>query len=202
MQIERVERHSAQELIERLRKVTMLTNPGVFPYKDVFISLEKLSTSYLMPPQRYVLSSELLKVRALSWALREHSVDIFNLDGFVRIWFSKDIEDPIDLLPPVVEESIEDNGAVVNLINDGMHRVYMARLEWKIPQVIFIRGIPKDLPYYAYPVPGGWDNIAEVEELPDGYIKKWHRIKEYKSLYRNFNSAFDNVGAPRGTFKK
>lgn len=108
----------------------------------------------------------------------------------------------MDLLPPIVEESVENDGSVHLIINDGMHRVYMALREWFIPQVALIRGVPKDLPYYAFPVPGGWDKVEERDDLPDGYLKKWHRIKNYYSLYRNFNSAFTNVGGPRQVFEK
>ena len=39
-----------------------------------------------------------------------------------------------------------------------------------------------------------------MQDLPEGYIKKWHRIKNYKSLYRDFNTGFQNVGGPRGHF--
>lgn len=201
MKIIKVEHFSPEELIKRLRNVTMLKAPDIYPYRDVFISLERISTEFIAPPQNYVLVDELKKVRSLKWALQEQGVDIFNLNGYIKIWF-EGADSPIDLLPPVVEESIEADGSVINIINDGMHRVYMAKIEWVIPQVIFIRGIPKDLPYYAFPLRDGWDDVVIEEELPEGYLKKWHRWHDYKSLYRNFNSAFDNVGAPRGFFKK
>jgi hypothetical protein len=201
MKITKVEHISSQELINRLRNVTMLKAPHIYPYRDVFISLERISTEYLAPPQNYVLVDELKKVRMLKWALEEHGIDLFNINGYVRIWFVG-AKAPVDLLPPVVEESIEADGSVVNIINDGMHRLYMAKMERIIPQVIFIRGVAKDLPYYAFPLRDGWDDVVVEDELFEGYLKKWHRRQDYKSLYRNFNSAFDNVGAPRGYFTK
>jgi hypothetical protein len=39
--------------------------------------------------------------------------------------------------------------------------------------------------------------VEERDDLPPGYLKKWHRIENYHALYRNFNSAFSNVGGPR-----
>ena len=78
----------------------------------------------------------------------------------------------------------------------------MALREWVVPEVVLIRGVPKNLPYYAFPVPGGWNSVEEREDLPPGYLKKWHRIADYHSLYRNFNSAFKNVGGPRDFFSK
>lgn len=201
MKILRVEKHGSGELIERLRRVSMLTNPEIFIYRESLVSLEKIRTEFLSPPQSYILSAELQKVRNLRWQLKEFGVELFSLDGYVSVYL-EGYEEPVDVLPPVVEESVEQDGSVHNIICDGMHRVSLARMEWVIPQVVFIRGIPRDKPYYAYPVPGGWNQVVIRDDLPEGFIKKWHRIKEYKTLYRDFNSAFTNVGGPRGRFVK
>jgi hypothetical protein len=201
MRILAVERFSEEELIKRLRDVTMLKAPEIKVYEKAFISLENVATESLSPPQNYILRDELRKVRELKWALEEHQVDVFNLNGFARL-ILEGSDEPVDLLPPIVEESIEKNGAVHLIVNDGMHRVYMALREWVNPQVVLIRGVPKNLPYYAFPLPGGWDKVEERDDLPAGYLKKWHRIENYYSLYRNFNSAFINVGGPRQAFQK
>ena len=177
----------------------MLKRPDIYVYEHAAIGLEEMAIEGLYPAQRYVLAQELNKVRLLKWELAKFGYDIFRLNGYLKLWLSG-IDHPIDLLPPVVEESIERNGRVVNIINDGMHRLYVAYLEWTMPQVIFIRGVPKDFPYYAFPNPTQWKGIDLVESLPEGYLKKWHRIQDYKTLYRNFNSAFEHVGAPRGRF--
>jgi len=201
MNILRVERFSKNELISRLRNVTMLKAPEIKVYTEAFISLEKIRPEFLAPPQNYILKEELKKIRLLKWALEKHDVNIFALNGFLRLHLDSS-EEPVDLLPPIVEESIECDGSVHLIINDGMHRIYMALREWVIPEIILIRGIPKNLPYYAFPVPGGWAKVEEREDLPPGYLKKWHRIESYHSLYRNFNSAFMNVGGPREFFAK
>lgn len=201
MKIAKVHHVGKNELLKLIKKVSMLTNPEIYPYKNAFVSLEKISTDYLKPAQTYVLADELKKVRELKWALSEHGIDIYQLDGYVKMWLEDELH-PIDVLPPVVEESIEADGSIANIVNDGMHRVFMARLDYVIPQVVFVRGAPKELPYYAFPIPDGWDKVNIVEDLPEGFIKKWHRIRNYKSLYRNYNSAFENVGGPRGHFEK
>jgi len=201
LKILRIEKHSADELIDRMRKVSMLTDPGIYIYKDAYISLEKIRTDFFSPPQSYVLTGELQKVRELRWQLKKFGVELFCLDGYVSV-YPEDGGGPVDVLPPVIEESIEADGSVHNIICDGMHRITLARMEWTVPQVLFVRGIPEATPYYAYPVPGGWSEVVTRDDLPENFIKKWHRIKEYKTLYRNFNSAFDNVGGPRGRFVK
>lgn len=199
MDIKRVERHSIDELMTNMRKVAMLTHPGDLPYKDARISLDERHTNEIAPAQRYVLTQEILKVRDLQWSLGEHDVDLFKLDGYVTIWL-EGYDDPIDVLPPVVEESEEADGSTVEILNDGMHRVYLARMERSPIQVVYVDSVPKEYPYYAFPLVNGWNDVEIVSELPEGYIKKWHRIKNYKSLYRDFNSGFQNVGGPRGHF--
>lgn len=201
MKIVHVEKFGVDSLLERLKKVTMLKAPEIKVYERAFISLEEISPGCMAPPQNYILRGELKKVRELKWALEEHGTDIYHLDGFARITLEGS-DEPVDVLPPVVEESIEADGSFHLIINDGMHRVYMALREWTRVQVVLVRGIPKNLPYYAFPVPGGWASVEEREDIPPGYVKKWHRIANYHSLYRNFNSAFTNVGGPRDFFSK
>lgn len=197
--IAKVQYRPEGDLLERLRHVTLLKRPDVYVYRDAAISLEKIPVEDLYPAQRYVLVQELQKVRHLKWELERFGFDLFQLNGYLKIWLDGE-DEAIDLLPPVVEESLERNGRMVYLINDGMHRLYLAYLEWVIPQVILVRGVPEDLPYYAYPIPEKWKGVQMVRDLPPGTIKKWHRIQDHHALYRNFNSAFDNVGAPRGYF--
>jgi len=199
--IQKVEHFPPEELCARMRRVTLLKRPEILVYRHADVSLKEIPTSDLHPAQRYVLVQELQKVRWLKWALTHFGHDLFRLNGYLKVWL-RGADGPMDVLPPVVEESREANGRTVNLINDGMHRLYLAYLEWVTPQVVFVKGVPEDLPYYAFPNPRQWDDIAIVDELPEGYIKKWHRIPDYHSLYRNFNSAFDNVGAPRGRFTR
>jgi hypothetical protein len=198
MKITSVQHFNEEELIDRLKNLTMLEDENLYPYRKAFISVEKICVEELHPPQRYVLQSELKKVRDLKWSLEDHDVDLFNLNGFVRINLEGQ-DEPIDLLPPVIEEIIEKNGKITHIINDGMHRVYMAYLEWVIPQVVYVRGLPKNVPYYAFAIPErDWTKIELRDDIPTTYIKKWHRIERNKTLYRNFNSVFTNVGGPRG----
>lgn len=199
MDIKRVERHGVEELLANMRRVSMLTAPSEMPYKNAAITLATMHTNEIAPAQRYVLTQEILKVRDLQWSLREHDVDLFALDGYATIWL-EGYDDPIDVLPPVVEKSMEADGSVVKILNDGMHRVYLARMERTPIQVLYVEDVPKQFPYYAFPLVNGWSDVEIVSDLPEGYIKKWHRIKNYKSLYRNFNSGFQNVGGPRGHF--
>lgn len=201
MDIVNLRRHSAEDLLDRLRRVPLMAQPEILIYEKAFITLERIKTDFLSPPQNYIWLAELKKVQDLRWSLAEHGVDLFNLDGFVTYTVKEadGTEASYDVYPPIVEESIEADGSVALLINDGMHRVYLARLEWVAPQVAYVRGVPKECPYYAFPRPGGWEGIDLLAENPDPktYLKKCHRIRENKRLYRDFQAVFANVGHPR-----
>jgi hypothetical protein len=201
MNIISLKRHSGKELIDKLRRVPLLKQPGILIYEQALITLECLHTDSLHPPQNYIWLEELRKVQNVRWSLAGHGVDLFRLDGYVT--YTVQLEDgseaTYDVYPPIVEESIEADGTVALLINDGMHRVYLARLEWVSPQVVFVRGIPKEYPYYAYPRPEGWEGIDLLAENPDPkrYLKKCHRVRDNKRLYRDFQAVFKNVGRSR-----
>lgn len=201
IKILKVRHHGVEELVARMRRVPLSGNANALPYKDAAISVERIHTDHLAPAQHYVLQDNLERQRNLRHELARHDVDLLGLNGFIEMEVEGQ-EQPIGLLPPVVEESIEANGHVVNLICDGMHRVYLARLEWVIPQVVFVRGIPKTSPYYAYPNIRGWDDVAVVTQLADErgekILKKWHRIENHKSLYRDFTGPFSNLSVSRG----
>jgi hypothetical protein len=199
--VTRVEAHGPDELIARLRDVRMLKDPQAKPYARAKISLAALDYSAFRPAQRYVLGDNLLKVQHLEWELARHGHHPLALEGYLTLWTDRS-GDPIDLLPPVVEAIGESTGEFVNVINDGMHRLFAGRLEWRRPEVVLVEDLPAEYPYYAYPIPGAspWDQVAILEgsSIPVGLIKKWHRAADNKRLYRDFNSAFQNVGGPRG----
>ncbi|MDR2387108.1 MAG: hypothetical protein LBE80_05920 [Deltaproteobacteria bacterium] len=199
--ITKVENHSIEELISRLRGLVMLKDRLVKPYAKTSFVVGPLPYENFRPAQRYVLTNNLLRVQCLEWALAEFGFHPLSLDGYLTIQTDQSPE-PIDLLPPIVETIIEADGQAINVVNDGMHRLYAGRLEWRIPTVVLVKDLPAELPYYAYPIPGAapWDQVTilEGDTIPAGHIKKWHRIADNKKLYRDFNSQFQNVGGPRG----
>ncbi len=206
MDIIALERHSTAELLSCLRRVPLLEQPEVLIYEQALISLEQIHTDCLHPPQNYLWLKELRKTQELRWSLAEQGVDLFRLDGYVTYTVRQEdgSEATYDLYPPIVEESFEADGTVALLINDGMHRLYLARLEWVVPQVTYIRGVPKTYPYYAYPRRQGWEGLDLLADNPDPqtYLKKCHRVRLNKRLYRDFQAVFANVGRSRSRLLK
>lgn len=206
MDIIAFERHSSEELIACLRRVPLMEQKEVLIYERALISLEQIHTDCLHPPQNYLWLKELRKTQELRWSLAEQGVDLFRLDGYVTYTVRQEdgSEATYDLYPPIVEESIEADGTVALLINDGMHRLYQARLEWVVPQVTYIRGVDKAYPYYAYPRRERWEGLDLLADNPDPktYLKKCHRVRHNKRLYRDFQAVFANVGRSRSRLLK
>ena len=157
MDIIALKRHPAPELIEDLRRVPLLQQPEILVYEQALITLELIHTGQLHPTQNYIWLTELRKIQELRWSLAAQGVDLFRLDGFVTYTVRGEdgAEESYAVYPPIVEESLEADGTLALIINDGMHRLYLARQEWVVPQVVYIRGIPRAYPYYAYPRPEG-----------------------------------------------
>ncbi|MDR2455555.1 MAG: hypothetical protein LBE49_03025, partial [Deltaproteobacteria bacterium] len=160
--VNRVELHPPEELIDKLRQVVMLKNREARPYASARLSLGPMDYSSFRPAQRYVLSDNLLKIQHIGWELKAHGVDPLALEGYATIWTDSS-DEPIDLLPPIIEAIEEADGQVINVINDGMHRLFAGRLEWRRPVVVLAEGL--SYPYYAYPIPGAspWDQVVIVE---------------------------------------
>lgn len=203
MNIIKVKKHSEKQLISKLKNISLFKNPEIKPYKKCLITLEKIAVNSLSPTQNYVLKSELQKVNNLYEQLQKFNIDLHTLNGYVSIYL-EDYDEPIDVTPVIIEESFEKDGSVHLIINDGQHRMSHAGSLNIIPQVIYVRNVPKEYPYYAYPLKNGWNSGIEVlDSIPEDYVKKQYRYEfipegeTHKFLFRNFNSQFVNSQGPR-----
>jgi hypothetical protein len=197
MRILRYETFTEQDLLARLSRTRLRGHGQPEIYAGAALSLERVDTDLLAPAQRYVLRADLNSILALYESFEKENIDIFSLRGGLLFWRDEE-EGPIPLIPPVIEESVEPDGRTVLLINDGLHRVYCARKLGREINVVVARGVPREFPYYAYPLPEGWAGVAELEELPDNYQKKEYRDPvNYKALFRDFNAVLPGVQKQR-----
>lgn len=197
VKIIKFEYYNQETLIEKIRKVHLKGRPETTLYKNADITLERnINPDDIHFPQYYVLEKDLREITRTREELLEYGVDIFKLIGFVRVFYrdEEDFQEKVfDTLPPVVEISEADGG--IPLLNDGMHRLYLAREAGSAVNIVKIQNFNHSYPYYALPNEAGWNNLKRCEEVPD--IKKNYRIKEYKTLFRDFNTAFINVTQSR-----
>ena len=209
---------SKGELFAKLQQVT-LRGGNAQPYLNARIDLVTLDPNILAPTQRYVITDELKKIEQLRWEiLKEHNRDILGLDGYVKchypatkeqrqsyevggepysVEFGIRAETTIDIIPPVVEEWFSEQGKLHLIIADGQHRCFLARQMQRPITVVYVRGIHWGYPYYAYPLPRGWEDVEIRDDIPTDYIKKFHSVQEHKKLFRNYNSKFENIGTSR-----
>jgi len=189
------------ETLDRLRNTRLRGHGQPFIYRHADLQLvQGVDTSTLVPPQRYVLSGTVDAIREIANSFEDLGVDVFALNGALLFW-TDDMDPwglPIPFLPPIVEESFERDEKCVLLVNDGMHRVYTARMSDRNPNVIVVKGVSKEYPYYAYGIQDGWDVIQELAELPNIFQKKDYRDpNSYKALFRDFNAVFPGIQAQR-----
>lgn len=203
MRILKYKKYSKDELINRLRKVMLLhssnTPNPIYVYKNAQVELTHIPVSSILPSQFYYLEEPLLRVGRIQEALKKHNFDLFNLDGFIN-YLTNESNITYNLLPIVVEYQMEKDGSINPIILDGIHRVILARKKnLKKIQVIKIANVGKDFPHPGYVNPKGWEDVKLTKTAPSKKDKRHWRfpIEEVYKYYRNFNSAFDNVGKPR-----
>ncbi len=200
MKILRSEMLTEHELLRRIKKTRLRGHGQAYIYANSTLELqENIDPNTLVPAQRYVLESNCHTIEMLHKEFLQHDINIFALKGCLMFWVENpdtgEEDGPIPLIPPVIETSIEANGKI-NLINDGMHRVYTAKKLGLPINIIFIDKVP--LPYYAYPLDKGWNDVIELKELRENFLKKEYRDKEnYKDLFRNFNEVLPGIQKQR-----
>jgi hypothetical protein len=199
MKVLEVEQFGRDELLSRLKRTRLHGFGSVALYEHASLSLvERIDPTLLAPAQRYVLRPGVKKILALREALLAHDVDVFELDGGVWIRTSDFPDERIPVIPPIVEESRERDGRSVFVISDGMHRVQASRECGRPINVVMATAVPREYPYYAYSLDEGWDDVIELDELPDGFQKKEYRIPDgYHALFRLYNDVFPGVQKPR-----
>ncbi|MBF0136027.1 MAG: hypothetical protein HQL65_07285 [Magnetococcales bacterium] len=204
MVITRIEHINEADLLKRFAKTRLCGYGQPLIYEHARLELvRQIDPRNLFPAQKYVLREDFERLHALHNGFMAQGVDIFNLEGGLFFWMKNpeihNCEDgPIPLTPPMVEMSHEPDGRTIPLINDGMHRIYVAMRLRKRINVVLAHDVPLDYPYYAYALEKGWDEVLELNELPEGFVKKEYRDpKQYKALFRDFNAIFDGIQKQR-----
>ncbi len=201
MKLVRWQIFSTGETLAKIRLVRLKGYSSPLIYSRSTLSLERaVPTDALVPAQRYVLKSHLDRVSRLADLFAQKGLNIFALEGLLLFWTETEgmVAGPIPIIPPVVEESYEENGRLVWLINDGMHRLTVALRLGISVNILLAKDVPAEWPYYAFPLSGGWADVEDLESLPAGYRKKdYRRPEDYKALFRDFNAVFPGIQKER-----
>jgi hypothetical protein len=199
VEIVAVERFAGETLLKKLRETPLRGHGQALVYERATLELTPpLPTSAFVPAQRYVLTPGVQRMIALRKGLLAHGVDLFDLQGGAYVRVATEPDELIPVTPPIVEQSREPNGSHVQLIADGLHRVYAAHAQGLPISVVLVGGVPAEWPYYAYALPGGWAEVSAIDALPDNYEKKHYREPgNYKALFRDYNVVFPGIQKDR-----
>lgn len=176
---------SQNTVIDLLRNVQCVGHNQEKPYANADIKFEYgVYRADTTPAQAYVLRPK-LEFLSIRYDRIEYLFD-FN----VRHHGCGFLIDGVPLLPPILEGD-------EMLVCDGMHRIQSAHMYGAQP-FCAIHITNPSLPYYAYPLEGGWDAVQVLESIPTGYVKKNYREPEnHKALFRNFNAQFPGIQEKR-----
>ncbi|HIJ83061.1 MAG: hypothetical protein HW380_578 [Magnetococcales bacterium] len=204
MKITRIQTISEHELLDRLATTRLRGHGQPVIYENARLELvRQVDPKTLFPAQRYVLKEDYQTVLDIYQNFQVQGIDVFGLEGGLNFWmanpdFPSGEEGPIPFTPPIVEMSLEPDGRTIPLINDGMHRIFTAMKLGRAINIILAHHVPHKYPYYAYALAKGWDEVVELEQLPDSFVKKTYRDPEnYKALFRDFNAVFDGIQKQR-----
>jgi len=197
MRITKFELLPESDLLIRLRTVRLRGFDHAQVYRASHIQVIRTIPASCKPAQRYVLKGGVNTILRLAYEFAFKGVDIFSLRGVLLFWLDGQ-QEPISLLPPIIEESVDKDGSLILLINDGIHRIYAANRLGVNINVVTISNVPHEYPYYAYPLPGGWSAVEEINALtPDYERKEYRNPADYKALFRDFNEVFPGVQKKR-----
>lgn len=168
-----------------LREVHLLGDPDIHPYKEAKIESRIIDPSKVYPLSSYLLSRKLeIHAHLRKRFLKEKGIDPFDMQGC----FEFSVDGGVNRFifgPPIVEVSEIDNGKP--LLLDGLHRLYLAK-KWKEKiRVIWISGVPRELPIIAYPL--NWEEIEEYEEVPELKKMRKYRWQTFKEFCQDNNFA-------------
>lgn len=207
------ERISFQELEVRLRQVPLKQrdeqgNP-IFVYRGANIGIRHIKPDEVNPTTFYLLRAGLEFQRQLrAELLSKEGIDTFDLAYGIRL--SADDGKEHLLIPPVVEVTprtvqfiptkkeelaFPDHVEIgIPVINDGAHRMFLAREVGENIRVIHISGADPNFPFYAHP--NDWERIRVVDQVPaNKREKKFYSREDCYALYRDFGVL--GVGGPR-----
>lgn len=197
MKITKFELLPESDLLVRLRTVRLRGFDRAQVYKDSHMQIIRTIPASCLPAQRYILKPRVNTILRLAYEFAFKGIDIFALRGVLLFWLQGQ-EEPIPLLPPIIEETPNKDGGLVFLINDGIHRIYAADKLGVNINVVTISRVPAEYPYYAYPLQGGWSAVEEINQLtPDYERKEYRNPDDYKALFRDFNEVFPGVQKKR-----
>ena len=173
--------YRAWEFLESgLRDVRMLVDRALKPYAKAKIRLVQIPVTDLDPIANYVLKSQLGQLRLAQADLcSQYALSLFDLTASLN---TKCAATLFRQVPPVIERYFEPTEQrMVNVVIDGLHRVFLAReLELDKIWVVQITEVPDEYPVVSLPV--RWEDVRPVIRVPANRAKRKFRYSSTKDF--------------------
>jgi hypothetical protein len=171
----RIVRYLGWDAVEALLQDVRLNGDKTLkPYAEAQIRARYLRIADLRPSAYYALNSQLDGHRFLHRSLeREYAFSLFDLSGALDYFVGETL---YRMGPPLIETYFEpDEGQVVSVIVDGLHRIMLAR-EMGLEHIwaVEITGIPPQFP--LVPLPLRWHDVRLMDEVPALEAKRRFRF--------------------------
>lgn len=159
------------------------------PYEYARISQTTLNPSNVLPTAKYVLRENLATIEALESELSTQGIDIFNLNGVVKI------DENNYICPPILEIWEEEPYNGIPVIVDGAHRLYIARRRGIEVNCAVISGnISSMLPVLPLE---GWHEVHEQDTVPKDKRNYHPGIPEHWKPHELYRQRFHGSTGPR-----
>ena len=168
-------------------KLELAGGEDLYEYKKAEFEIKNFDQAEVFPSSFYALKSrmEFLKLyKARLWS--DLKIDLFHLPG---ILYLRDGDKIFGLVPPIVEIYPEEDGVITAVLQDGIHRILLAKEMSEELDCLRIINKKADLNYLPYAYPNSWEAVNLVDKVPE-IKKKYRRILHY-SFMRPLSSIFD-----------
>jgi hypothetical protein len=213
MKVKIIKQIPFQELEELIRGVPLMGRSSdgseIKVYEKANITLKTIKSDEVNPTTFYLLKENIEFQRGLrNFLIRGYGIDTLHLDCALELLNDK--EEVWTLAPPVIEvtprlvkyqpsaDEIDYSTSVkihIPIINDGAHRVALARELNSDFTCVFISKALEEFPFYSHP--NNWDQVRIVDTVPKTKAeKKFYSREDCYALYRNFGIL--GIGKPRG----
>jgi len=138
-------------LVDQIKEIRTIGDN--FPvYRDAEVKIKRVNPNEVYPISKYVVEGNLEKIMSIRKELEARGFNIFDLDDILEY-------DGGAISPPLVE-----NDGEVDCIVDGLHRLFLARIEGRDVKVIYVTGADSSHPLIGKPI--SWDRVVRRQDLP------------------------------------
>jgi hypothetical protein len=159
---------SKEDTIAEIRKVPLMGDTNIYPYKFALINLEEYIITKLFPLSKYYIEERISTIASINEQLKINKMDLLHLNSLIE-YECNNIT--YKMCPPIVEFSKNEMGKIVPSLVDGLHRcIYAMNNNNKTINCYVISNVPSCYPLMAWPIE--WSEVNKVDTIPLDHNKR------------------------------